>query len=476
MPEPEQGEIEDVNPDAEGSAQAGFDTDKFMGQAKAVLMKCVVEACAETDLSDREVHAKVWERFGNWMGKGSSSEGDCEGRGDLVGCALLAMGNQVRSGTFGRNVVFNRLGSLKLPFATFIDASVRAFAGDTVLFGTFKRLLENEVITDRQVRYAIVGLLRNLVLPDTLKPELGPPAIRAFERWKVFDDEVGIQIMGPLVGGAMVALKLLCRGNRKRPVQWSLWLAKLIRYPVTVANCLLLTNKASFGSGLMKTIIELGSKTDDVAIKCESARIFVNILRTLASSQDSQNREAVEQAQKRMVNAGVVKALVQLVLVDNEVLVGEGVMGLVLTTRTEDGCESVILASSDTYADPAQTMAVYMVAAQVFVAETATKIMDRLQGSTLDRPTTETADDLLGQPERRSSPKPLPTEIKSNICVLLVALSTTRAYCNDKGLLRDKVWRMIKDGLENLARAKEVVEGDEGWAQAVAQALIAWQS
>lgn len=102
--EPEEREIEDTNPDAEGSAQAGFDTDKFMGQAKAVLMKCVVEACAETDLSDRKVHAKVWERFGNWIGKGSSPEGDCEGRGDLVGCALLAMGNQVRSGKSDREL------------------------------------------------------------------------------------------------------------------------------------------------------------------------------------------------------------------------------------------------------------------------------------------------------------------------------------------------------------------------------------
>jgi hypothetical protein len=112
-----------------------------------------------------------------------------------------------------------------------IDASVRGFAGDAALYETFKQLLENVFITDRQVRYAIVGLLRNLVLPDTLKSELGPLAIRAFERWKVFDDEVGIQIMGPLVGGAMVALKLLCRGNRKRPFQLSLWLTKLIGYP-----------------------------------------------------------------------------------------------------------------------------------------------------------------------------------------------------------------------------------------------------
>lgn len=56
------------------------------------------------------------------------------------------------------------------------------------------------------------------MLPDTLKGELGPLAIRAFEEWKVFEDEVGIQIMGPLVGGAMVALKHLCRGNREPAV------------------------------------------------------------------------------------------------------------------------------------------------------------------------------------------------------------------------------------------------------------------
>lgn len=107
-------------------------------------------------------------------------------------------------------------------------------------------------------------------------------------------------------------------------------------------NCLLLANEASLKSesGLMKSIIALGSKSDDVGIKCESARIHVNILRTLASSQDPQHHAEVTRAQEKMADEGVIEALVQLGLHENAVLVGEGVMGLVLLTRTERGRES----------------------------------------------------------------------------------------------------------------------------------------
>ena len=102
---PEQENADGVQP-----AQAGFDTDKFMGQAKAVLMKCVVEACAETDLSDRTDHKEVWERFQRWMKMGLTE--DCAGRSDLVGCALLAMGNQVRSGKSTCSMTQNRYAVL----------------------------------------------------------------------------------------------------------------------------------------------------------------------------------------------------------------------------------------------------------------------------------------------------------------------------------------------------------------------------
>ena len=220
---------------------------------------------------------------------------------------------------------------------------MQAFASDTDLFGTYKKLLQNSSIADRQVRYAIVGLLRNLVLPDTLKGELGPLALRAFEDWQVFDDEVGVQIMGPLVGGAMVALKHLCRGNCEQMCSCHRACGNMKftqTYTSLVHNCLKLANAASFETGLMRSIIASGSKTDDAGIKCESARIFVNILRTLASSHETQHQAEVTQAQEKMANDGVVEALMQLVLHDNAVLVGEGVMGLVLMTRTETGRES----------------------------------------------------------------------------------------------------------------------------------------
>jgi len=94
------------------SPQAGFDTDKFMGQAKAVIMKCVVEACAEEDLSDRRKNEDIWKRFRRWMRLGLDS--GTETRGDLIGCALLAIGNQVRSGEHGRAVVIGQTASSEL--------------------------------------------------------------------------------------------------------------------------------------------------------------------------------------------------------------------------------------------------------------------------------------------------------------------------------------------------------------------------
>ena len=92
--------------EASQSRQAVFDTDRFMGQAKAVIMKCVVEACAEADLSDRRKNEDIWKRFRRWMRLGLNSGPGT--RGDLIGCALLAIGNQVRSGEHKRSAVVPR--------------------------------------------------------------------------------------------------------------------------------------------------------------------------------------------------------------------------------------------------------------------------------------------------------------------------------------------------------------------------------
>ena len=112
-------------------------------------------------------------------------------------------------------------------------------------------------------------------------------------------------------------------------------------------------------------------------------------------------------------------------------------------------------------------------AKQVFVKETTSKIMGRLQGRSLREENVET-DDLLGHAEPKPSSKPLPTEIRSNICVLLVTLSTTRKRMMEDGSLSEEVHREIVEGLEGIGSIEG--EGEEGSKMAAAQALIAWQS
>jgi len=115
-----------------------------------------------------------------------------------------------------------------------------------------------------------------------------------------------------------------------------------------VNNCLAITTSDSIDSGLLHSIIALGAKTDDIGIKSESSRILVNILRTLWSVSGTET-EAVSQAQERMAIVEVVDAIMELVRGDNAVLIGEGIMGLVLLTRNQTGCEHFLCSSSERY-------------------------------------------------------------------------------------------------------------------------------
>lgn len=93
-----------------------------------------------------------------------------------------------------------------------------------------------------------------------------------------------------------------------------------------------------------------------------------------------------------------------------------------------------------------------------------------------ETPPSET-DDLLTDPaQQRPAIQRLPNEIKSNLCVLLVALSTTRKKMIDSGVLTEDTKRGIVEGLQGFGEGEDEGEGDEGLKMAVAQALIAWQS
>ncbi len=114
-----------------------------------------------------------------------------------------------------------------------------------------------------------------------------------------------------------------------------------------------LTNESSITNQLLSLI----SRSDDLAIKCESARVFVNVIKTLYSSNnnpstpgsksaDDKNKEEVVedrvQAAKDVVeNEKVVDALLGMVASAGKysVLIGEGVLALNLLCRTKGGCE-----------------------------------------------------------------------------------------------------------------------------------------
>lgn len=90
--------------DAEAGADQGAEpatAEKMMGQAKAIIMKAVVETPAEVDMTiEGKGYKEFWKRMKGWirMGTVEAESGGAE-RADLVSCGLLCYGNQARSGT-----------------------------------------------------------------------------------------------------------------------------------------------------------------------------------------------------------------------------------------------------------------------------------------------------------------------------------------------------------------------------------------
>lgn len=83
------------DPPHEGGDDGGnMDPEKLMGQAKAVIMKAVVEIPAEVDMTG-EAYKPFWDRMKGWM---RAVVEEAEVRADLVSCGLLCYGNQARSG------------------------------------------------------------------------------------------------------------------------------------------------------------------------------------------------------------------------------------------------------------------------------------------------------------------------------------------------------------------------------------------
>lgn len=96
---------------------------------------------------------------------------------------------------------------------------------------------------------------------------------------------------------------------------------------------------------LLNRILDLGRRSDSTAIKSESTRVAVNIIKSLwtndlTSSEDTANVQAKrEAARKALVTAKCANALAQLIGRSRKypMLVNEGVVALTLLSTGENG-------------------------------------------------------------------------------------------------------------------------------------------
>jgi len=140
-------------------------------------------------------------------------------------------------------------------------------------------------------------------------------------------------MLGSIQGGSVGVVKHLCYGN--------------------VSNSLKIANSLSANTqdGPLHQLLALHTRTDDVAIKCETARIFVNVIRSLwivaakSTGSTATMESAVEEGKHTMTQPQVVKALVDLLKAGKEaghgLLVNEAVVAMASLCRDAAGLDLV---------------------------------------------------------------------------------------------------------------------------------------
>nr|KIR88185.1 hypothetical protein I308_01245 [Cryptococcus tetragattii IND107] len=246
------------------SEEEDFDAKKVLGEAKACLINGVVAFSSGLTLGTLPLG--FWTRMRSWL------DNDVSDRRDLMECALLVYGNSITGDT----------------------VAIEYLVGETTLLPRIKYLLKPDVAATTQ--HAVVGLLRNLSIPDQNKSVLYEGG--------VVDDlmQMGVwsenrDMLGSVQGGVVGIFKNLCRNQPD------------------IASSLMTSYK--------EDLISLCERTNDQAIKFEGTRVFVNAARNLPKGMNSQGVNA-------LCDERIVKLLVDMLSNASQypVLEDEAVLGL----------------------------------------------------------------------------------------------------------------------------------------------------
>ncbi|EKC98916.1 hypothetical protein A1Q2_06670 [Trichosporon asahii var. asahii CBS 8904] len=263
------------------------ETDKELGKAKAAAARTLVFLMSET-----EVPAWLWERVERWFDQ------DAQKRPDLVSCALLAYGNRARS-----------------------DAASIATLKSPSLLPRLVHLLNPK--SPLIVQHALLGLLRNLSIPEANRKPLGDAGVVegvvGLEPWTEQRD-----VVGAVQGAAIGVVKALVRDP-----------ANAIRFANTSGP---------------QDLLSLIDRTSDPALSLEATRVFVNAIRSLSQGPIASSPEAKE-ALEAYTSADALDAVAGLLAAPYPVLMNEGLVALSLASLSQKSATAPAPNASSTQAD-----------------------------------------------------------------------------------------------------------------------------
>lgn len=261
------------------------DIEKPFGIAKGNVARTLVSILADRP----NIPASILQRLNTWF--------TIEDRPDLLSVALLIYGNYARDGeaNIGRMLT--------------VDKRNESLAsGPDSLLPTVLPLLTPT--TPVQTQHALIGLLRNLAIPPRNWKPLGDagiiPRLLSMKPWQDTRD-----IVGSIQGGAIAIVKQLVRDS-----------SNAIQF-------------LHLQDGV-DALIALIKRTNDPPIALEGTRVWINCMRSLAASSETEGWETLR-------NPGIIESVVRLLTAGQKypLLINEAILGMVYLSTFASAYEAV---------------------------------------------------------------------------------------------------------------------------------------
>ncbi|CDZ96875.1 Rho/Rac GTPase guanine nucleotide exchange factor smgGDS/Vimar [Phaffia rhodozyma] len=292
-----------------------------LGSIKGGLIKSIVAVAGSDELAESLFEAPGRTGFLGRMKSFLSGGNVQEDREDLVICAVLSLGNLARSDA--------RCASLLEPSSSILPSILPLMVSTT----------------DIKIQHGLVGLLKNLAVCDQNKSILGEAGvIEQIIQMKCLQPER--DTVSSVQGGAIGVLKNLAKNNLSNSLR-------------------ILSPPSSTDEAALSSILAFNARSDDFSLQAESARVLVNVIRTLLSSPHTITSEpkpeskpdtntSTDEVERVQIARGVLvekkdeitKALIGLIKggigKKYEILCAEGVMALAMLAGSSEAIAKTI--------------------------------------------------------------------------------------------------------------------------------------